>query len=148
AQLRHPLVDPAAVRLDLRLAGPAQTHTAIAASASTRLPGQGLTPAAQSREHVLHLRQRDLRLALAARGARREDVEDAPGPVEHLDVDRLLECDQLPRRQFAVADHRVRVGRREYVAQFLDLAGPDVGRGVRLVAPLDQRLPDLRTGGL
>src|SRR3712207_4853947 len=74
AQLAHPRADPPPVGLDLRLTGTTGADAATAGDAATGLPGQRLTPAAQPRQHVLHLRELDLRLALTARRVLGEDV--------------------------------------------------------------------------
>ena len=148
AQPRRALPDSAAVRLDLGLTGTTESDASVAARPATRLPGECLTPATQSREHVLHLRQGHLGLTLTAGRVLGEDVEDQRGAVDHLDVDDLLERDELTRRELAVADHRVRPRRGDHVLQGLGLPRTDVGGGVRLVAALDQRVADLGACGL
>ena len=96
AQLGHPLADPASVGLDLGLTGTAGAHPATcAAGAATGLPRHRLTPAAQPRQHVLHLRQRDLRFALSAGGVLGEDVQDQRGAVDDLDLHDLFQRVQL-----------------------------------------------------
>ena len=112
------------------------------------LAGQRLAPAAQPRQHVLHLRERDLGLALAGLGVLGEDVEDQRGAVHHLDLDHVLQVDQLGRGQLPVADHRVGAGLGDDVAQLLGLAGADVGGRVGLVAALGHALEHLGTRGL
>ena len=71
------------------------------------LPGQVAAPAAQPLGQVLQLGQLDLRLALGRLGVLGEDVEDQRGPVDHLDLDPVLQVAQLAGRQLAVADHGV-----------------------------------------
>src|SRR5690606_23660921 len=88
AQLRDPLVDAPAIRLQLRLTGATQTDTTGRATcAPASLPGQRLAPTAQARQQVLQLRQFDLRLALPRAGVLREDVQDERGPVDDLDLE-------------------------------------------------------------
>lgn len=139
AHLRHLLADPSPVRLDLGLTGTTGGHTAArgTGATATHLPGQRLTPAAQSRQHVLHLRERDLRLALSGLGVLGEDVEDQGGPVDHLDLDDVLEVDELAGAELTVAHDGVRSGLEHDVTQLLGLARADVRRRVRLVAALD-----------
>jgi hypothetical protein len=144
--LGHLLPDPAPVELDLGLAGAAGGDAA--ARAAAHLAGQRLAPAAQPGQHVLHLGERDLRLALAGLGVLGEDVQDQRGPVHDLDLDHLFEVGQLGRGELAVADHRVRAGLHDDVAQLLGLAGADVGGGVGPVPALDQRVQDHRARGL
>ena len=146
AQLGHPLADAAPVGLDLGLTGTTQTHPAAAAAgAATGLPRHRLTPAAQPRQHVLHLRQRHLRLALPAGGVLGEDVQDQRGAVDDLDLDRLLQRGQLRRGQFTVADDGVGAGRHDHLAEFGRLARADIGRRVGPVAALDEAFEHLRS---
>ncbi len=149
AQLGHPLADAAPIGFDLGLTGTAQPHASpAAAGAATGLPGHRLAPAAQPRQHVLHLGQRHVRLALPAGGVLGEDIEDQRGAVDHLDLHRLFQRGQLRRGQFAVADHGVGAGGQHHVAQLGRLARADVGRRVGLVAALDQPLEHLGAGRL
>ncbi|SHV22936.1 Uncharacterised protein [Mycobacteroides abscessus subsp. abscessus] len=98
AQLGHALADPAPIGLDLRFTGATGAHPATgAAGTTTGLPGHRFTPATQSRQHVLHLRQRDLRLTLAAGRVLGEDVQDQGGAIDDLDLDRLFQGHQLCR---------------------------------------------------
>jgi hypothetical protein len=145
AHLRHLLADPPPVRLDLGLTGAACGE---AAATATHLPGQRLTPAAEPRQHVLHLRERDLRLALAGLGVLGEDVQDQGRTVDDLDLDHVLELDQLARAQLTVADDGVRAGLDHDVPQLGGLAGADVGGRVRLVAALDDAVEHERARGL
>src|SRR5690606_19838663 len=105
AHLRHLLADAAPVRLDLGLTGTAGGEAAALAAA--HLAGQRLTPAAQPRQHVLHLRERDLRLALPGLGVLGEDVEDQRRAVDDLDLDDVLEVDELAGAELTVADDGV-----------------------------------------
>ena len=148
AQLGDPVADPAPVDLDLGLTGAAAADADAARGATTDLPGQRLTPPAQAREQVVQLGQLDLRLALPGAGVLGEDVEDQRGPVDHLDLELVLEVAQLAGRELAVADHGVRAGGLDDVAQLGDLAGADVGGGVGAAAALDQAVEHHRPGGL
>ncbi len=150
AELRHLLPDPAPVGLDLGLTGTAGGHAAAggAGAATTHLPGERLAPAAQSRQHVLHLRERDLRLALAGLGVLGEDVQDQGRPVDDLDLDHVLQVDQLARGELTVADHGVGAAGGDDVAQVLGLAGTDVGGRVGLVTALDHAVQHLGAGRL
>src|SRR5262249_47195018 len=130
-QLGDPGPDPAPVRLDLGLARTPGPDATAAGHPATGLPGQRFTPAAQSRQHVLHLRQLDLGLAFLALGVLSEDVQDQRGPVDDLDLHDAFQLPQLAWRQLAVADHRVRPGRRDQFGQLAGLARTHVGRRVR-----------------
>lgn len=77
-----------------------------------------------------------------------EDVEDQRRAVDHLDLDRLLQRDELRRGELAVADDGVGPGGQHHFAQFGRLARADVGRRVRLVAALDQPFEHLGAGSL
>jgi len=137
AQPRHPCPDPATVGLDLRLAGAACADPPATGDPSARLPRHGLAPTTQPGEHVLHLGERDLGLALLALGVLSEDVEDERRPVDHLDLDDVLEVDQLGGAELPVTDEGVGADVEDDVAQLAGLAGPDVGGGIGPVAPLD-----------
>src|SRR6185312_15265491 len=136
AELAHSRADPPSVGLDLGLTRTAGTDTATAGHPATGLAGERFTPAAQSRQHVLHLRQLDLGLALPAGRVLGEDVEDQRGPVDHLHLEHLLQLVELAGRQLAVADHGVSAGRRHDVADLDRLPRADVGGGVGAVAAL------------
>ena len=77
-----------------------------------------------------------------------EDVQDQRGAVNHLDLHHLLQCIQLRRTEFAIADHGVGSGRGHDLAQFDGLAGSDVGGRVGFVATLDDALEHFGAGGL
>ena len=117
AQLGHAVADPAPVQLDLGLTRAAAADADAARGATTDLPGQRLAPPAQAREQVGQLGQLDLRLAVPGAGVLGEDVEDQRGPVDHLDLELVLQLAQLAGRELAVADHGVRVGGTDGVAR-------------------------------
>jgi hypothetical protein len=148
AQLGHAVADPAPVQLDLGLTRAAATDADAARGATTDLPGQRLTPSAQAREQVGQLGQLDLCLAVPGAGVLGEDVEDQRGPVDHLDLELVLELTQLAGRELAVTDHGVRADGTDGVAELGDLAGADERGGVGAAAALDHAVEDLRTGGL
>ena len=147
-QLGDAVVDPAAVRLELRLTGTATTDALAAGRAATGLPGQLATPAAQALRLVPQLREFDLRLALGALGVLGEDVEDQRGAVDDLHLRPVLQVAQLAGRKLAVADDGVGAGGGDGVVQLVDLAASDEGRGVRLLASLDEGVEHLGSGGL
>ncbi len=65
---------------------------------------------AQPRQQVLHLRELDLELALAARRVQREDVEDERRAVDDLRLGNgVLEVGLLRRREVVVEDDERRV---------------------------------------
>jgi hypothetical protein len=148
AQLGHPAADPAAVQLDLRLTGPATTDPDAARGPAADLAGQRLAPAAQPGQQVGQLGQLDLGLAVPGAGVLGEDVQDQRGPVDHLDLELLLQLAQLTGGQLTVADDRVGADGLHGVAQLVDLAGADEGGRVGSRAALHQAVEDLGTGGL
>ncbi len=150
AHLGHLLADAAPVGLDLGLTGTTGGHAAArgAGATATHLPGQRLAPAAQPRQHVLHLGERHLRLALTGLGVLGEDVQDQGGAVDHLDLDDVLQVDELAGAQLTVADHGVGAGLDDDVPQLLRLARADVRGRVRLVAALDDTVQDEGARGL
>lgn len=91
AQLGHPLTDATAVQLDLGLTGSTAADALARRRPAAGLAGQGLAPAAQSREHVLQLGELHLGLALLGLRVLREDVQDQTGAVDDLDLDHVLE---------------------------------------------------------
>jgi hypothetical protein len=74
----------------------------------------------------------------------REDVEDQRRPVEHLDVEFLLEVALLRRRQLVVEDDGGVVERLTLGDDLLDLALADVGRRVAALQPLGGGTDDAR----
>ncbi len=88
------MTDPPPIRLDLRLTGTTTTDAEATGDATTDLPRQRLTPAAETREQVGQLGERDLRLAVPGAGVLGEDVEDQAGAVDHLDLEGVLESAQ------------------------------------------------------
>ena len=128
--------------------GPRPPIPAPPGSPAAGLTRQVATPAAESLLEVLQLGQLDLGLALGALGVLGEDVEDQCGPVDHLDLDPILQVAQLRGRELAVTDHRVGTGGDHHLAQLLDLAAPDVRGRVGSGAALDQALEHLGAGGL
>jgi hypothetical protein len=149
AQLGDLGVDPAPVGLDLRLAGSTATDAAaLRADASTGLPRQVATPAAQPLLHVVQLGELDLCLALAGLGVLGEDVQDQRGAVHHLHLDPVLEVPELARRQLTVEDHGVRAGGLHDVAEAVDLAASDVRRRVGALPALVERVEHRGPGRL
>src|SRR4029453_11093270 len=88
-------------------------------------PAHRLAPPAEPRQQVCELRELDLRLALPAPRMQREDVEDQGGPIDHLDLQSLLEAAELPRRELVVEDHRLGPGAVHRVVHLVDLALAD-----------------------
>src|SRR5699024_8157051 len=140
AQLGDLVVDTAAVGLDLGLTGTTQTHATV--TSASGLPGQRVTPAAQSWQQVVELGEFDLGLALAASGVLGEDVQDEGGAVDDLDIHHVLQLDQLARGEFPVADDGVGTGRGDDVTEFGGLALTDVGGRVRFGAALGESFQD------
>ena len=127
------LADAPAVDLELRFTGTACPDPAAAEPRQVR-PGPR-----QARQHVLELRQLDLQLAFQAAGAGREDVEDQLAAVEHLGVEPLGERSLLPRAQVLVDEDDAGARRLDRLLQLLDLAFPDVRRGVDVADRLGER---------
>ena len=143
-QLGHPGPDPAAVQLDLGLTGATRADARAAGDPPTGLPGHRVAPTAQPREQVLQLGELDLRLALLGLGVLGEDVQDQRGPVDHLDLDDVLERTTLGWRELTVHDHGVRPRVRDQVGELGGLARAQVGTRVRVGAALQQPVEHLR----
>ena len=73
------------------IAGVAASHGLVITELSTHLPGQLSAPAAEALGLVLQLGQLDLRLALLGLRVLREDIQDQRGPVDHLDLEPVLQ---------------------------------------------------------
>ncbi len=136
-QLRHARTDAATIEFDLRLTGTAGAHTGTACSdLATGLATHRVTPAAQTRQQVLELREFDLGLALAALGVLAEDVEDHGGAINHLDLHHVLQRAALAGCELGVGDDRVGAGCGDQVLQLLRLAPAEVGGGIGMGPPL------------
>jgi hypothetical protein len=90
----------------------------------------------EARRLVFELCQFDLETALVGLRVEREDVEDEPAAVDDLDVEQLLECPLLGRRQLVVGDQDVETGLALCGDQILGLALADVPVGVDMAAVL------------
>ena len=77
-----------------------------------------------------------------------EDVEDDRGAVDYLDLDDILECAPLARREFGVGDHSVGAKRGDDVAELLGLASSEVGGGIRVRAALEDAIEHDGSGSL
>ena len=129
------MADETAVRLELGLARAAH------ADAAAELLEVG-PHARQPRQRVLELRELHLHLGLGAARAHGEDVEDQLGAVDDALADLALEVLALRRREFIVEDDDRRLVLGDERLQLLDLAAPDVGRGVGTVDLLGERRDD------
>ena len=148
AQPGHPTADAAPVELDLGLAGAAGPDALAADDAPSGLAGHGFPPAAQARQQVLQLGELDLGLALARLGVLGEDVEDDGGAVHDLDAHDVLQGAALGGGELAVDNDRVGSGVDDRLGELPGLAGPEVGGGVGVLAPLDEGVQDLGAGSL
>ena len=145
AQACDARADDTPVHLDLRLAGTTRADATIGAGgAAARLPGQRRAPTTQAGQHVLQLRELDLRLAFARRGVLREDVEDHRGAVHDLHLRGVFERTALAGRQVVVHDDRIGVVRRHDLRDFLRLARPHIRGGIRAVPVLQHGVAYLR----
>ena len=77
AELRHLVIDPTTIGLDLGL-------TRSAAANSTSLTRERITPTTKSREHITHLRQLYLGFTLTRFSMLSEDIENECGAIDHL----------------------------------------------------------------
>ena len=139
AQRSDAVAREAPVGLDLRLAG---STRADATAESLEVAPQP----AHAREVVFQLGELDLQLALGAAGVRGEDVEDHGRAIDDGQADGLLEVSLLARCQLVVAGDQVGVAGLCGGLGLGDLAGAEVGVGVRQLALLDH-LPDDRDAG-
>jgi len=130
-----------AIRLELRLTGPARADAA--AEPRERRAGAG-----QARQQIFELRELHLPLALARARAAGEDVENQLRAIDHLALDPLLELPLLGWGQLVVEDHHVHgrlVGRG---GQRGHLARADERRGIGLRPFLQHPQDDSRSRGV
>ena len=132
--------DPPAVRLELGLPGPTGADAAAGAA-------HLLDERAQARQQVQALRELDLHPPLAALRAAGEDVEDQPGAVHDLGVQRDLQVPLVRRGEVAVAEDRACAVRLEGLTDLLDLAAREERRGIGAAPGLQDGGHDLRVRG-
>jgi hypothetical protein len=108
--------------------------------------GQFHAVAGEPRQHVLQLREFNLRLPLPRPRPPGEDIENQLRPVDHTEAKSLLEVPELRRGQLLIADHHVDPLLVAGERQLLDLPASQEGRRVRLRAFLDQAQRHQRAG--
>ena len=119
----NPLVDETPIRLELRLARPAQADPpflALQVRPSSYQPGG----------EMLELRELHLELALEGARALREYVEDEGSPVVDPALDMAFEVALLGRAQRVVEEDDFGLPRRHLGADLVGLAGADEELGV------------------
>ncbi len=84
------------------------------------------------------MRQFDLKAGFHRLCPGGEDIEDDFTPVEDLRLEGTLEITRLRGRQIVIEDHDVGIAGLHQVAQFLELAGADIGRELNLVPFLSE----------
>src|SRR5690606_29856532 len=77
-----------------------------------------------------------------------EDVEDELGAVDHALGELALEVLALGGRELIVEDDERSVLLGDELLELVDLAAPDVGRGIGAVELLRERADDDGTGGV
>ena len=100
---------------------------------------------AESWQFVLELRQLDLRAGDLRLRAAREDVEDEFGPVNDLDVGRLLDLTTLRRPEIVVEDQQVGVVELRGRLDALQEALSNVGLPVDPCSVLHEAVDDRRS---
>ena len=138
---RDAAADAAAIHFQLGFARPARAD----AAAQT---GHHHTQARQPRQLVLHLRQLDLQLALARRGAHGENIQNQRRAVHHAAADDLLQIAHLRARQFVVHDQQIDIRALHHQGNIPRFARADVGAGVHPRAVLVQPSHHLCTCGI
>jgi len=100
--------------------------------------------AREARERVLELRELHLHARLGRARARREDVEDELGAVDHALAELALEVLALRRRELIVEDDERRLLLDDQSLELVDLAAADVGGGIGPVELLREGARDQR----
>ena len=111
---------------------------------SAGLPGKLFRASGEARQHVIQLRELDLQLPFAAARVARKNIQDQLRAVNHAAFGALFEVAQLRRRKIAVKHDQRRVVQMRFDFHFLDLAAPDHGGGIDLVAHLKNAAGNLR----
>ena len=101
--------------------------------------------AAHPREVVLELGELDLELALGGVGVGGEDVEDDRRAIDHRHAERRLQVALLAGRELVVAGDEVGVGGGDLRLHLVELAGAQVGVGVRAGRGAGPSLPTAAT---
>ena len=122
-QPRNPVADQPPIRLNLRLARPAQKPKA-AALALQMGPG-----AHQPGALILQMRQLDLQNALTGPRPRAKNIQDQPRPVDHFCAPGRLQIPLLHRRQSGIHNNHIHRGLRHRLARQLHLPLAEQGRG-------------------
>ena len=118
----HALLNEAPVGLDLGFAGTAEKAEAAALALQVG-PGPH-----QARALIVEMREFDLQRALGGARAAAEDLQDQPGAVDHLGLERLLQIALLHRRQRASTTTSVDLVGLDPLGDFGDLALAEIGR--------------------
>ena len=144
AQLRNAVLDPAAVQLQLLLAGSLVGETPAAAALAGQLRPHSDKPG----QHVLELGGFDLEPGFPCPGAGGENLQDQPGAVQNLRVQDLFKVAHLHGSESLVEQNNVGVARFDFLFQRGDLSAAHiggVGDGVRV---LQNRRDRVETAGL
>ena len=139
AQRGNAAADVAAVRFELCLAGAARADAAAEA-------GEILSGAGKAGQQVAQLREFHLQLALAAAGARGENVEDQHGAVHHAHAAGVLHVADLRGAELAVEDQQIDLVGLAVRRDLLEHAGADAGGRVRRGPFLRHSAERLRPG--
>jgi hypothetical protein len=120
--LDDPAPNPPSIHLQLRLAGAPGPN-------ATSQPGQLAPMAGEAREQILELGQLDLELPLPRSGALGENIQNEPGPINHLSTKGGFEISLLGTGQVIVEDDEIHALLADR-PDLLDLPRTDQGAGI------------------
>ena len=148
---RNPIANTATVGFEFLFARSPNSDAACAAARATTSAATALAAKArhrcalssQARQHVIELREFDLKLPFAAARVLRENIENELRAIDDAALGDLFYVSLLRGREVAVENDEARFVRGRFGADFIEFAAADEGGGIGRVAHLMNRGGDL-----